>query len=170
MFYFIIINKRLKLHAKYYDVLTVKYIHRSNVSLNPYQSIVRVYLYSLTSILCVPEPIRFYFLSEACCHVWSAGNGTGENMGDSHGRWSNLLVWTLIHLARCAPQQQCVDPNYIDINAHETGRYCEETFSSMNCSLGVGNVIYMYNVGEGVCGGKTVCTHRFMIRLFNNSR
>lgn len=134
------------------------------------QSMVRVYLYSLTSILCVPEPIRFYFLSEACCHVWSAGNGTGENMGDSHGRWSNLLVWTLIHLARCAPQQQCVDPNYIDINAHETGRYCEETFSSMNCSLGVRNVIYMYNVGEGVCGGKTVCTHRFMIRLFNNAR
>lgn len=57
-------------------------------------------------------------------------------MGDSHGRWSNLLVWTLIHLARCAPQQQCVDPNYIDINADKTGRYCEETFSSMNCSLG----------------------------------
>lgn len=156
MFYFIIINKRLKLHAKYYDVLTVKYIHRSNVSLNPFQSIVRVYLYSLTSILCVPEPIRFYFLSEACCHVWSAGNGTGENMGDSHGRWSNLLVWTLIHLARCAPQQQCVYQNIDPVNADQTGRYCEETVNSMNCSLGVGNVIHIYNVGEGRGGGSVV--------------
>lgn len=68
-------------------------------------------------------------------------------MGDSHGRWSNLLVWTLIHLARCAPQQQCVDPNYIDVHARNVGEYCEETVNRMNCSLGVSNVIYY--VGEG---------------------
>lgn len=53
------------------------------------------------------------------------------------GHWSNLLIWTLVHLARCAPHYACKDANPLDILPRDTGQYCEETLNSLNFSLGV---------------------------------
>ncbi|XP_062596253.1 uncharacterized protein LOC134257677 isoform X2 [Saccostrea cucullata] len=57
-------------------------------------------------------------------------------MGSSYGRWSNLLVWTLLHLVKCIPQA-CPNINPLPMNLPVgLADYCERTLHNLNCSVG----------------------------------
>ncbi|XP_061186847.1 uncharacterized protein LOC133194971 [Saccostrea echinata] len=54
-------------------------------------------------------------------------------MGKSYGRWSNLVVWTLLHLVKCKPQECTSLPVF---GGESPGDYCERTLHHLNCSVG----------------------------------